>query len=121
MSVNLLDFNAKSLAGFCNEIGEKPFRARQLLRWIILPLIKPVLLVVALTRALTSLKVFDIVFVLTSGGPGRATETLSYNIYIDAFQRFDFGHSAALSWILIMLAMLLSIPLVRAMLRSDVA
>ena len=34
MSVNLLDFNAKSLAGFCNEIGEKPFRARQLLRWI---------------------------------------------------------------------------------------
>lgn len=94
---------------------------RQLLRWIILPLIKPVLLVVALTRALTSLKVFDIVFVLTSGGPGRATETLSYNIYIDAFQRFDFGHSAALSWILILLAMLLSIPLVRAMLRSDVA
>ena len=34
MSVNLLDFNAKSLAGFCSEIGEKPFRARQLLRWI---------------------------------------------------------------------------------------
>lgn len=94
---------------------------RQLLRWIILPLIKPVLLVIALTRALTSLKVFDIVFVLTSGGPGRATETLSYNIYIDAFQRFDFGHSAALSWVLILLAMLLSIPLVRAMLRSDVA
>ncbi len=34
MSVNLLDFDAKSLAGFCEEIGEKPFRARQLLRWI---------------------------------------------------------------------------------------
>lgn len=93
----------------------------QLLRWIILPLIKPVLLVVALTRALTSLKVFDIVFVLTGGGPGRATETLSYNIYVDAFQRFDFGHSAALSWLLIGMAMVLAIPLVRSMLRSDVA
>src|SRR5687768_13427713 len=34
MSVNLLDFDAKGLAGFCMEIGEKPFRARQLLRWI---------------------------------------------------------------------------------------
>ena len=34
MSVNLLDFDAKALAGFCAEIGEKPFRARQLLRWI---------------------------------------------------------------------------------------
>ncbi len=34
MSVNLLDFNATALAGFCAEIGEKPFRAKQLLRWI---------------------------------------------------------------------------------------
>src|SRR5690242_14744760 len=34
MSVNLLDFNAATLAGFCTEIGEKPFRAKQLLRWI---------------------------------------------------------------------------------------
>src|SRR5687768_2795490 len=34
MSVNLLDFDAKGLAGFCMEMGEKPFRARQLLRWI---------------------------------------------------------------------------------------
>lgn len=34
MSVNLLDFDAKALAGFCAEIGEKPFRAKQLLRWM---------------------------------------------------------------------------------------
>ena len=34
MSINLLDFNAKALADFCAEIGEKPFRAKQLLRWI---------------------------------------------------------------------------------------
>jgi 23S rRNA (adenine2503-C2)-methyltransferase len=34
MSINLLDFNAKALAGFCAGIGEKPFRAKQLLRWI---------------------------------------------------------------------------------------
>ena len=34
MTINLLDLNAKSLTGFCGEIGEKPFRAKQLLRWI---------------------------------------------------------------------------------------
>lgn len=34
MTVNLLDFNAKKLASFCAEIGEKSFRAKQLLRWI---------------------------------------------------------------------------------------
>jgi multiple sugar transport system permease protein len=93
----------------------------QLLGWVILPMVKPVLLVIALTRALTSLKVFDVIFVLTNGGPGRATETLSYSVYVDAFQRFDFGHASALSWLLIVLAMALSIPLVRAVLKSDVS
>ncbi|TAM86124.1 MAG: sugar ABC transporter permease [Candidimonas sp.] len=92
----------------------------QQIRYVVLPLIKPVLLVVALTRALTSLKVFDIIFVLTNGGPGRATETLSYLVYVDAFQRFDFGHGAAVSWLLICVAMLVAIPMVRAVLRTDV-
>ena len=92
---------------------------RQLLRWIVLPLIKPVLLIVALTRALTSLKVFDIIFVLTGGGPGGATETLSYGVYANAFEKFDFGYSSALSWLLILLAMIVAIPLVRSVLKSD--
>jgi 23S rRNA (adenine2503-C2)-methyltransferase len=34
MTINLLDFDAKNLTGFCGEIGERPFRAKQLLRWI---------------------------------------------------------------------------------------
>ncbi|WP_291772839.1 carbohydrate ABC transporter permease [Castellaniella sp.] len=93
----------------------------QMVRWVILPLIKPVLLVVALTRALTSLKVFDVIFVLTNGGPGSATETLSYMVYVDAFQRFDFGRGAAVSWLLILIAMVVAIPMVRSVLRSDVA
>jgi multiple sugar transport system permease protein len=93
----------------------------QMVRWVVLPLIKPVLLVVALTRALTSLKVFDVIFVLTNGGPGRATETLSYMVYVDAFQRFDFGRGAAVSWLLILIAMVVAIPMVRSVLRSDVA
>ncbi|HEX7387152.1 MAG TPA: sugar ABC transporter permease [Castellaniella sp.] len=93
----------------------------QMVRWVVLPLIKPVLLVVALTRALTSLKVFDVIFVLTNGGPGSATETLSYMVYVDAFQRFDFGRGAAVSWLLILIAMVVAIPMVRSVLRSDVA
>lgn len=93
----------------------------QMVRWVVLPLIKPVLLVVALTRALTSLKVFDVIFVLTNGGPGSATETLSYMVYVDAFQRFDFGRGAAVSWLLILVAMVVAIPMVRSVLRSDVA
>lgn len=92
----------------------------QTIRWIILPLIKPVLLVIALTRTLTSLKVFDVIFVMTNGGPGSSTETLSYLVYVNGFTRFDYGHSAALSWILIAIAMLTAIPMVRSLLRNNV-
>lgn len=93
----------------------------QTIRWIILPLIKPVLLVIALTRTLTSLKVFDVIFVMTNGGPGSSTETLSYLVYVNGFVRFDYGHSAAMSWILIAIAMATAIPMVRSLLRNDVS
>lgn len=92
----------------------------QAIRWIILPLIKPVLIVIALTRMLTSLKVFDVIFVMTNGGPGSSTETLSYLVYVNGFQRFDYGHSAAMSWILIAIAMITAIPMVRSLLRNNV-
>jgi ABC-type sugar transport system permease subunit len=40
---------------------------------------------------------------------------------VDAFQRFDFGRGAAVSWLLILIAMVVAIPMVRSVLRSDVA
>ena len=53
----------------------------QTFRMITLPLLKPVILVVLLLRIMDAFKVFDIVFMLTYGGPGQRTEVLSLLIY----------------------------------------
>ncbi|HEY3999949.1 MAG TPA: sugar ABC transporter permease [Candidatus Xenobia bacterium] len=64
---------------------------------ITLPMLKPTLLVALLFRSLDAFRVFDLIFVLTQGGPGNATESLSYLTYIKLFGQFDFGQGSALS------------------------
>ena len=57
----------------------------------------PVVLVVALIRFIDAAKMFDIILVLTGGGPGRATENLNLVVYKTAFQGFAIGQGAALA------------------------
>lgn len=64
---------------------------------ITLPLLKPTILVAVLFRMLDAFRVFDLIFVLTQGGPGNSTESLSYLTYIKLFREFDFGVGSALS------------------------
>lgn len=75
----------------------------QRLRFIILPLLLPVLGVAILFRAIDALRVFDLVYVLTGGGPGGSTETLSVYAYKLFFYKGDFGQGAATSVIILFL------------------
>ncbi len=70
-------------------------------RHITLPLIRPVLAVTTVLNLLYGLKVFDIVFVLTSGGPGRATETV-YTMVFEDFSKGRWGLATALSTLLLL-------------------
>jgi multiple sugar transport system permease protein len=63
---------------------------------ITLPLLRPVLIVVVLFRTLDALRAFDIVFVLTGGGPAGTTETLTVYAYRALFQMVEFGYGAVL-------------------------
>jgi multiple sugar transport system permease protein len=68
---------------------------------ITLPLIIPQLLIVILLRITGAWRMFDLVFIMTEGGPGRSTQTLSLFIY-NTFMSFgEFGYASALSWIMI--------------------
>jgi multiple sugar transport system permease protein len=69
----------------------------QELRHITLPLIWPTLLVTALFRLVLSFKVFDEIYLLTSGGPGTATEVVSYSIYRTFFAEDRVGLGAVMS------------------------
>ena len=78
-----------------------------------LPLLKPVLVLAALLRGMDLIRVFDQVFILTQGGPGFATETISLYIYRTAFRFFDFGYAAAMSLLLLVIATVLARGLAR--------
>lgn len=75
----------------------------QRFRFITLPLILPVLGVAILFRAIDALRIFDLVYVLTGGGPGGSTETLSVYAYKLFFYKGDFGQGAATSVIILLL------------------
>ncbi|MFW6325074.1 MAG: carbohydrate ABC transporter permease, partial [Desulfovibrionales bacterium] len=80
---------------------------------ITLPLIKPVLIVAVLFRTIQALRIFDVIFVLTGGGPGGATESLSLFAY-SFFSAGDFGYGSAVSVILFLMAVGISVLYVRA-------
>jgi ABC-type sugar transport system permease subunit len=71
--------------------------ALQTVRRIILPLILPMILVALFNLTLAGMNGVGMVFSLTGGGPGTATEVLSYLLYSIGFSRLEFGQAAALS------------------------
>jgi multiple sugar transport system permease protein len=66
-----------------------------------LPLMAPNFLVVLLLRTITALRTYDIIYVLTRGGPGTSTEVISYNIYQQAFRYTKIGMASAMSYLLL--------------------
>jgi multiple sugar transport system permease protein len=87
----------------------------QVLRTITLPLLAPVLLVAVLIRMIAAMKTYDLIYVLTRGGPGTATETVSYSIWKAAFTTLEMGRAAAASFLLLLAILLLTVVLVRVM------
>ncbi len=85
----------------------------QTFRYITLPLLSPVMLVAILIRLMDSFKTFDLIFVLTQGGPGMSTETMNYYTYRYGFKFFHMGYASALSWLLVIIVTVISIILVR--------
>lgn len=78
--------------------------AMQILRLIVLPQLRPIIAVILMFRSLDAFKMFDVVYMMTQGGPGNATEVLSYKIWHTAFFQNRVGAAAALSVIMIIIA-----------------
>jgi multiple sugar transport system permease protein len=87
----------------------------QKLRYITLPLLRPVLLIVIMLGIIATVKVFDIVWVMTGGGPNNATQLLSSWAYTQAFTNFNFGQGAAISNLLLVISFALSLIYLRSL------
>jgi multiple sugar transport system permease protein len=73
----------------------------QLLRRVMLPLLRPAIVVALLFRTILAFKVFDEVYLLTSGGPGTSTELVTLHLYKVFFEQNQLGYGALLSLALI--------------------
>ena len=82
---------------------------------ITLPLMRPVITVALLLRLIFAIKTFDIVFIMTKGGPGTATDLVSYYIYRAAFFGLDVSKASAMSVLLLLAVLGLTIYLYRYM------
>ncbi|NPV55572.1 MAG: sugar ABC transporter permease [Anaerolineae bacterium] len=69
-------------------------------RYITIPWLRPMILVVLLLRTMDSIKIFDQVYALTAGGPGVSSMTLGVYAYINGFRNFHLGYAATISWVL---------------------
>jgi multiple sugar transport system permease protein len=76
--------------------------------FITLPMVRPIIVVAVVFRLIEALKTFDIILVMTNGGPGFVTETLNIYIYNTAFQYQQIGYSSALLVVFFVLVLLLS-------------
>jgi multiple sugar transport system permease protein len=112
-----------SLAGLA-ALPHDPFEAAivdgattwQMLRYVTLPMLLPTISVAALLRLIDAVKTFDIIYTMTQGGPGFASETLNIYTYIQAFQYFNFGYASSV--LVVFFAIVLGLSLLVAYTRQ---
>jgi multiple sugar transport system permease protein len=90
----------------------------QQLRLVILPLIMPAILVAVVFRLVFSFRQFDIVWLLTQGGPGQSTELLSVLLYRVGFRYGDLGPASAIAWIMTIATLLVSLWAIQRMYQA---
>jgi multiple sugar transport system permease protein len=80
---------------------------------VTLPALRPGLMLVLVYEVMISIRHFDLFLIMTQGGPGDASFTLSWLIYVETFRSLRFGTGAAMSYVLAMATFLLSWAVIR--------
>lgn len=82
---------------------------------ITLPALKPAMLVALVLRTMEAFKVFDIIYIMTKGGPANGTQVISYYTYVTTFQYTKFGYGAALSYLVALVIFLMALVYFRVL------
>jgi ABC-type sugar transport system permease subunit len=90
-----------------------------LVRRIIIPMLTPFIVIATLLAVVNGFKVFDQIWVMTQGGPGRSSETLAVTMYREGFILFNQGYSAAIAVIIGLAAMIFSYFYLRSVLDQE--
>jgi multiple sugar transport system permease protein len=92
----------------------------QIVRYVTLPGIRPTMLFTTLILTIQTLQVFDLVYVMTDGGPIFKTDTLVNLLYRDAFQNYQTGYASAISFVLFLIIVIISALQLRFFRYNDV-
>jgi multiple sugar transport system permease protein len=114
-------FTVLVLSAGLASLPDEPFEAAsidgastwQKLWYLTIPLLRPLILVILLFRSYELIRVYDIVFAVTGGGPGRLTETISFHIFSRMFQGFQVGYASAVSYILFAVCLAWSLIIIK--------
>jgi len=90
----------------------------KIFRFITLPLLRPIMLIVVIYETLTAILVFDLIYVLTGGGPGDSTSLISWFAYAEIFKNLNLGHGVALAVIIALITLVLILIYLR-IIRSE--
>jgi multiple sugar transport system permease protein len=96
--------------------GASPFRR---FTSVTLPLLRPLILVALIIRGMDALREFDILFIMTGGGPGNLTETIALATYRYSFKAYNMGLGSAVSYIIFIVVFAFSLIFVRQMQRTQ--
>src|SRR2546426_106750 len=88
--------------------------AWQVFRYVTLPLLRPITVVVVGINLINSFKVFDIIWTMTQGGPYRSSETLAVTMFRDSFVSFEFGYGASVAMVLTVVTFAVAVFYIRA-------
>lgn len=96
--------------------GANPWQVFRHITW---PLLRPFVIVAAVIRTIDALKSFDVIFVISQGGPGSASTTINIFLYNEAFAYYHLGYGSAV--VIVFFALIVAITLVLMMLRARAA
>jgi len=88
-------------------------------RHVTLPYLKGPLLIVLILNTLSAFNVFDLIYLWTQGGPGKATRVMTYEIYRQSFQNFRLGFGAAEAYIFMVIVIAITIVYVKVIYRKE--
>jgi multiple sugar transport system permease protein len=91
----------------------------QTFRHVTFPMLRPITTVVITMAMVNSFKTFDIIYVMTKGGPYRSSETLAVTMFRESFTMFNMGYGAAISVLLSAFVILVSVSYIKGMWKKD--
>jgi multiple sugar transport system permease protein len=124
---NTTSFVALLLLAGLQSLPDEPFEAAridganavQTFFYLTLPLLRQTILVALLWRLIDTFRIFDVIYLLTAGGPARSTETVSIYVYRYGFQTFNLSFASASSYVMILIMLVFAAFLARTMGRIE--